>query len=189
MERAAAQSARELAEARRKRTIPYTWHATGAGPGYDEVEFPGTLNTCTTCHVANTYDFTNATNLGAVPNMELTTVATGKYSTDPLINSTYYTVSPYVVADNITDYGVGFSYNAATNATVEAAGTTLVQSPITSACSSCHDSTVAINHMKANGGQFYAARSTVFSLGASQEQCMICHGPGRIAAIGVVHQH
>lgn len=24
----------------RKRTVPYTWHATQAGPGYDEVEFP-----------------------------------------------------------------------------------------------------------------------------------------------------
>jgi OmcA/MtrC family decaheme c-type cytochrome len=172
----------------RKRTIPYTWHATEVGPGYDEIEFPGTLNACTTCHVPNTYDFTNATNLGAIASMELTTVATGKYDTNPLTNSTYYTVSPYVVADNITDYGVGFSYNAATNVTVEAAGTTLVQSPITSACSACHDSTVAINHMKANGGQFYSPRSTVLSLGASQEQCMICHGPGRTAAIGLVHQ-
>jgi OmcA/MtrC family decaheme c-type cytochrome len=173
----------------RKRTVPYTWHATEAGPGYDEVEFPGTLNTCTTCHVPNTYDFTNATNLGAIDRMELSTVATGKYDANPLTNSTYYTVSPYVVADNVRDYGVGFSYNAATNVTTQAAGTTLVLSPITGACSSCHDSTIAINHMKANGGQFYAARSTVLSLGASQEQCMICHGPGRIAAIGVVHQH
>jgi hypothetical protein len=120
--------------------------------------------------------------------MELTTVATGKYNTDPLTNSTYYTVSPYVVADNVRDYGGGFSYNAATNVTTEAAGTTLVQSPITSACASCHDSTVAINHMKANGGQFYSPRSAVLALGASQEQCMICHGPGRTAAIGVVHQ-
>jgi hypothetical protein len=43
--------------------------------------------------------------------------------------------------------------------------------------------------MKANGGQFYTPRSTVLGLGASQEQCMLCHGPGRVAAIGVVHQH
>jgi hypothetical protein len=40
--------------------------------------------------------------------------------------------------------------------------------------------------MKFNGGQFYAPRST--ATGASQEQCMICHGPGRSAAIGEVHQ-
>jgi OmcA/MtrC family decaheme c-type cytochrome len=172
----------------RKRVVPFTWHATQAGPGYDEVEFPGTLNGCTTCHAPNTYDFTNATNLNAIPNMELTTVATGKYSTDPMTNSTYYTVSPYVVADNVTSYGAGFSYNAATDVTTEAAGTTLVLSPITGACAACHDSTTAINHMTANGGQFYAPRSTVLSLGPSQEQCMICHGPGRVAAIGLVHQ-
>jgi OmcA/MtrC family decaheme c-type cytochrome len=173
----------------RKRTVPYTWHATEAGPGYDEVEFPGTLNTCTTCHAPNTFDFTNPTNLAAIDNMELTTVATGKYDTNPLTNSTYYTVSPYVVADNVTDYGNGFSYSAATNVTTQAAGTTLVLSPITGACSACHDSTPAILHMKANGGQFYSPRATVLSLGASQEQCMLCHGPGRVAAIGLVHQH
>ncbi len=172
----------------RKRTVNYTWHAAAAGPGYDEVEFPGTLNTCTTCHVPNTFDFTNPTNLAAVPSMELTTVATGKYSTDPLVNSTYYTVSPYVVSDNVTDYGVGFSYNAATNVTTQAAGTTLVLSPITGACSACHDSPAAIDHMKGTGGQFYSPRSTVLAPGAPKEQCLLCHGPGRIAAIGVVHQ-
>jgi OmcA/MtrC family decaheme c-type cytochrome len=171
----------------RKRTVDFTWHAAEAGPGYDEIEFPGTLNTCTTCHVANTYDFANASNLDAVGRMQLTTVATGKYNTDPLVNSTFYTVSPYVVADGVTDYGAGFSFNAATNVTTQAAGSTLVLSPITGACASCHDSTIAVNHMKANGGQFYSPRSTVLSLGAT-EQCMICHGPGRTAAIGAVHQ-
>ncbi len=172
----------------RKRTVPFTWHATSAGPGYDEVEFPGTLNACTTCHAPNTYDFTNPVNQSAIANMELTTVATGKYNTDPMTNSTYYTVSPYVTADNVKNYGNGFSYNAATNTTVEAAGTTLVLSPITGACSSCHDSSIAIDHMRANGGQFYSERLTVLAPNAPKEQCLICHGPGRVAAIGVVHQ-
>jgi len=116
------------------------------------------------------------------------TVATGKYDTNPLTNSTYYTVSPYVTADNTTDYGPGFAYNATTGVTTQAAGSTLVLSPITGACSSCHDSTIAVNHMKANGGQFYSPRSSV-PVGASQEQCMLCHGPGKVAAIGAVHQH
>src|SRR6185295_6706072 len=108
----------------RKRSVDYTWHATEAGPGYDEIEFPGTLNTCTTCHVPNTYDFTNAANLNAVAGMELTTVATVKYNSDPLVNSSYYTLSPYVIADNSTDYGNGFSFNAGTSATTETASTT-----------------------------------------------------------------
>jgi OmcA/MtrC family decaheme c-type cytochrome len=50
----------------RKRVVPFTWHATEAGPGYDEVEFPGTLNTCTTCHTAGTYDFLATTNQNAI---------------------------------------------------------------------------------------------------------------------------
>jgi hypothetical protein len=37
---------------------PFTWHAAEVGPGFDEVEFPGTLNTCTTCHLPGTFDFT-----------------------------------------------------------------------------------------------------------------------------------
>jgi OmcA/MtrC family decaheme c-type cytochrome len=169
--------------------VPYTWHAITEGPGYDEVEFPGTLNTCTTCHVPNTFDFTNPTNLAAVDNMNLSTVATGKLDRNPLTNSTFFTVSPYVVADGVTDYGVGFSYNAATNVTKEAAGTTLVMSPITGACSACHDSTIDILHMQSNGGQYYATRASVLGLGKSQEQCLLCHGPGKVAAIGEVHQH
>jgi OmcA/MtrC family decaheme c-type cytochrome len=172
----------------RARTVNYTWHATAAGPGYDEVEFPGTLNACTTCHLPNTFDFTSATNLAAVANMELTTVAAGVLDPNPLTNSTYYTLSPYVVADGRKDYGAAFGFNAATGATTPAAGTTLVLSPITGACSACHDSTVAINHMTANGGHFYEQRSDVLAAGAT-EQCMICHGPGRTAAIGAVHQH
>src|SRR6185503_935856 len=83
----------------RKRTVNYTWHATAVGPGYDEIEFPGTLNTCTTCHVPNTYDFTSATNLSALANEPLTTAATGTLDPNPLTNSTYYTVSPYVTAN------------------------------------------------------------------------------------------
>lgn len=171
----------------RKRVIPYTWHAAAVGPGYDEVEFPGTLNTCTTCHVPNTYDFTNAANLASVTNMELTTAAAGRLDSNPLTNSTYYTVSPYVVANGVFDYGAGFGYNAATGVATPAADTTLVLSPITSACVSCHDTSAAVDHMKANGGRFYAPRSVVLAPGAPQEQCLICHGPGRVAAIGEVH--
>jgi hypothetical protein len=60
-------------------------------------------------------------------------------------------------------------------------------SQLTGACSACHDSTIALNHMKANGGLYYSRRDLV-PAGGSQEQCLICHGPGRIAAIGLVHQ-
>jgi OmcA/MtrC family decaheme c-type cytochrome len=171
----------------RKREVPYTWHAVTAGPGYGDIEFPAPLNACTTCHVPFTYDFTSTGNLTALGSESLVTVATGKYSTDPLVNPTYFAISPYVIADNVTDYGAGFAFNAATGVTTEAAATTLVLSPITAACSACHDSTVALDHMRSSGGLFYASRATALAAGGSEEQCMLCHGPGRIAAIGEVH--
>jgi len=171
----------------RKRVEPFTWHASEPGEGFGDVEFPGTLNKCTTCHVENTFDFTNAGNLAAVPNMELTTVGTGKYNTNPATNPTgYFSISPYVVGDNVTDYGKGFAYDPGTNLYTTPAVTTLVITPIMAACSACHDAPPALDHMRSNGGQFYAPRSAV--LGGAQEQCLICHGPGRIAAIGEVHQ-
>jgi OmcA/MtrC family decaheme c-type cytochrome len=172
----------------RKRTVSFTWHAASMGSGFEEIEFPGTLNTCTTCHVPNTFDFTDPKNLAAISVEQLSTVATGKYDANPLVESTYYTISPYVTADGVFDYGNGFSYSPVSNATTEAAGTTLVLSAMTGACSACHDSQGAIDHMRQNGGQFYAQRSTALAPGAPPEQCLICHGPGRIAAIGAVHQ-
>jgi hypothetical protein len=41
--------------------------------------------------------------------------------------------------------------------------------------------------MTSHGGRFYAPRSTVLAPGATPEQCMICHGPGRTASITLVH--
>ena len=168
----------------RKRTVPYTWHAAAVGAGYAEIEFPGTLNTCTTCHFPNTYDFTSATNLAALASEPLTTVASGTLDPNPLTNSTYYTVSPYVTAGA---YGSAFSFSAGTGTATQAADTNLVATPITAACVACHDSTPAVNHMKGNGGRFYATLLSVRAEGV-QEECMICHGPGRVAAIGDVHQ-
>ena len=73
-----------------------------------------------------------------------------------------------------------------TAAPCEAAPTTLVKSPIVAACSACHDSVMAIDHMKTNGGTFYEPRSA-FRDPNRKEECMVCHGPNRLAAIALVH--
>jgi OmcA/MtrC family decaheme c-type cytochrome len=174
--------------ARRKRALAYTWQAANADPSYDEVAFPGTVTTCASCHLADTFDYGSTESLASVASRQLATVATGIYSVDPLVNSTTFTTSPYVVADGITTYGSGFSFNAATGVTTQAAGTTLVLSAVTGACASCHDSAVAIEHMQASGGQYYVSRATALAASTAQEQCLICHGPGRVAAISAVHQ-
>jgi OmcA/MtrC family decaheme c-type cytochrome len=100
-----------------------------------------------------------------------------------VLPGTYY--SPFVTAG--TAYGAGYTTNFATSSTtpyVDAAGTTLITTPITAACSSCHDSQSALAHMKGNGGAFYEARTTAL---AKVEQCMICHGSGKTADIKTVH--
>jgi len=72
-----------------------------------------------------------------------------------------------------------------TGAPTEAASTTLVTTPIAAACSACHDSAAAIDHMQTNGALFWQQRSLL----ATQplEQCLVCHGPNRIASISLVH--
>jgi hypothetical protein len=111
--------------------------------------------------------------------------------------------SPYVKTDG-TDYGNVFATSNVTSGTVGAtacsttapcvcslavpcvaAATTLVKSPIAAACSSCHDSPTAISHMQMMGGSFYETRAAAQT---KAEQCLMCHGPGTVASIAMVHQ-
>ncbi|GAA5174097.1 hypothetical protein GCM10025771_02980 [Niveibacterium umoris] len=115
-----------------------------------------------------------------------------------------FSLSPYVATSTaaaINSYGVGFTYNAglttsnacsptgtfysvAAGASREAEPTTLVISPITTACFACHDSDLAKTHMEQNGGSIYKPRSTAL---ATPETCMLCHATGRIADIKAMH--
>lgn len=245
----------------RARDVDFTWHATGPGPGYGEIEFPGPINNCTACHVAGSYDYSGSGAAAAVPNLLASTVATGRFKGTPALSSSYYTFSPYVDVTNVTDYGFGYARSdvtqtlpdgnsgtqGATNCTpaapctctaanpctvtltttetvkindvvtdcssgctcttnpssgpktacvvtkkvctnlapCDADDTTLVKSPIVATCSSCHDSTAALSHMESNGGSFYATRAAART---KTEQCLLCHGPGTIAAVGDVHK-
>ena len=93
-----------------KRTVPFTWH--GEIKAW-EVTYPGVLNTCTQCHIEGTYDFSASATQTALPNMLMSTAATGKYSITPTAPATIGPfLSPYITAG--TEYGTGFS---ATNLT------------------------------------------------------------------------
>jgi len=179
----------------RKRVVPFTWHAPAIDETYAEVEFPGALSNCMACHVSGAFDFSGPGIVAALPKLLMSTVGTGTYQADPIKNSSYYTLSPYVIADGTTSYGANFSYSASqTNASaavglpVDATATTLVVTPITAACAACHDSPVSIDHMQSNGGHFYEPRASVKAPGATKEQCLLCHGPGKIAPISQVHK-
>ncbi len=170
----------------RARSTPYMWHASGPDDSFADVEYPSPLNDCKTCHLPNTYDFTAPASLAAVPNMQVTTVATGAFNNDPTTNPTgYFSISPYVDGTGATNYGSGFSFSGSTGVATQAASTNLVISPITAACSACHDKPTDVAHMTSNGGHYYDTRSSTLS--APGEQCLMCHGPGRVAAVGEVH--
>ena len=117
--------------------------------------------------------------------------------------------SPYISAS--TNYGNGFSFTpegstvasytnsagTASTAHVAAAGgeivapdsATLVSSPISAACFSCHDTTTAKGHMTLYGGFIYTARSVVgaANLANNPETCLICHGAGKVNDAAVIH--
>lgn len=186
-----------------KRTVPFTWH--GEIKAW-EVAYPGVLNNCAQCHTAGTYDFSATATKSALPSMLYSTAAQGTYSSTPTAPATIGPfVSPYVTIG--TAYGNGFA-TSGTRTTGTAAGgtvtctsaapctcsftapcdpdaTTLVHSPITAACSACHDSPVAKKHFADNNGSLYQPRSSALT---KPEQCLMCHGPGKVAAIADVHQ-
>jgi OmcA/MtrC family decaheme c-type cytochrome len=158
-----------------KRKVQFNWHAVSATEGFWDVTYPGVLNQCETCHLPGTYDFSAAASASAVDNKQFRTVATGTLAAS-IANSPYISVG--------VNYGAGFSVAAATGLPTDAAATTLVNSPIATACFGCHDSADAVSHFRINGGSIYASRSTGL---ATNETCLVCHGPGRIAAISSSH--
>jgi OmcA/MtrC family decaheme c-type cytochrome len=188
-----------------KRANKFSWEST-AGMKYWTVTYPSVLNNCEACHLPGTYDFGRAANAAAVPNLLWTTVATGT-TPNPMnvvvtgnetIPGVYWSQWSKTAAAAANagvpegyNFGSGFSYNASTGATTAAAGTTLVNSPYVAACSNCHDSTLAIDHMKTNGGSFYATRASVQVGGVyvKQEQCFLCHSAGKIADTEKVHMN
>jgi OmcA/MtrC family decaheme c-type cytochrome len=158
-----------------KREVPYNWHAASATEGFYDVTYPGVLSQCEVCHLPGTYDFSATASVSAMDNRLLRTVATGTLAA-AVSNSPYITTG--------TAYGTGYSFNAGTGVTTEAAATTLVTSPTATACFACHDSTEAVAHFRINGGSIYAPRSSAM---VTTETCMVCHGPGRVAAIKESH--
>lgn len=161
-----------------KREQAFTYGATVDNPnGFKEVTYPGVLNQCEQCHVAGSYDFSAAANNAALPNLLWTTDAKGNMSNPT--NAPSIGLSPWV-----TTLGAGQIDYTANN---------LVTSPVTSSCFGCHDSKLAVAHMRTNGGTIYGIASTVTNGGQrangfiQAETCMVCHGPGKVGDIKVMH--
>ncbi len=63
----------------------------------------------------------------------------------------------------------------------------VVITPQAATCSSCHDSSKAIDHMVGVGGAKFGTATQAQSF-QTQELCVDCHGPGRPFAVGAVHK-
>jgi len=158
--------------------VKFTWHEKSPTQGYWQTTYPAVLNRCQMCHLDGTFDFSTDPMNAALPSMLPSTVGQGTYAPGSVH-------SPYVAEG--PDYGAGFKFDAVNGVLVnEAASTTLIVSPIVAACSACHDSPSAVDHMQTNGGSFWESRSAAAAK-QQGEQCLICHGPNRIAAISLVH--
>jgi OmcA/MtrC family decaheme c-type cytochrome len=167
-----------------KRQVPFTWHATSTDHSYGDIGYPGVLNRCETCHLPGTYDFSASASASQEANRLYRTDASGTPLPATPTDLQLFIAPPVIDAAPGTNYGSGFSFNAATGVTTPAAGTNLVSSPTAAVCTSCHDGAQAQAHMRANGGSIYAPRSAAL---ANKEQCLVCHGSGKIADIKAVH--
>jgi OmcA/MtrC family decaheme c-type cytochrome len=146
--------------------------APGLGPDDQAIDFKFMIHQIhsanyTACGFGNSiHDFTDLGFPGHLDNCE------GCHLPD-----TYYPVDGAVV--QATTFDAGDRTTLADDRAV---------SPNSSACSACHTSPLAREHMEQNGGDFDAgktAEGTIVSTGV--ETCSLCHGPGRVADVKRMH--
>jgi OmcA/MtrC family decaheme c-type cytochrome len=139
--------------------------ASCPGPAYTcqhnfgaEVQFPGILNDCNTCHTTRTVGRT------AIPTYQLQDIWE-----DPTANG--------ILASTI-DHGTS----------IPDPTDDMNITPTAAVCSSCHDDDLSKQHMTYTGGaNFSSSQANIDSHTGSFETCSVCHGPGAIADVKVVH--
>ncbi|HEY3270193.1 MAG TPA: OmcA/MtrC family decaheme c-type cytochrome [Geothrix sp.] len=112
-----------------------------------KIGFPGILHDCQSCHTPTGYSGTPANALASRQEADNGVFLNGTNRTPADAKAALATI-------NAND---------------------LMTTPLTAACVSCHDSTIAKAHMKQNGGQVLVPRSALDMAG---ETCAVCHGAG-----------
>jgi OmcA/MtrC family decaheme c-type cytochrome len=131
-----------------------------AGGSFAGVRYPGILNDCSTCHTGTTYQLTG---IWETPTQ------------NGILGSTI-DATPTMVPTVSTKLQVDAALNDPTD--------DLKISPTAAVCSSCHDTALEQAHMTLNGALFAMTQSVI---NGGYETCAICHGPGAIADVKVVH--
>jgi OmcA/MtrC family decaheme c-type cytochrome len=172
-----------------KREKPFNYEATAKNQkGFGTVAYPGVLNNCEQCHVPGSYNFEITANASASTDLLWATDANGDMRNPS-------GVTPIGQSPWIKILGKG---------EIDYRGDPLVSSPVASACFACHDSMIAVNHILVNGGVLLKQVSAITGAtpgvpGTSttdrsgldannREQCLVCHGAGRVADTKVVHR-
>lgn len=150
------------------RTEPYQHVRGPSRQGYydwSHVTFPRGASTsdCSLCHTGESCQLPLTENLLA-STVRTTGVNDGQ---DPTVGDAE---TAFVNVPNVTDW---------------------INTPTASSCYYCHTGLDAMAHMEQNGamlsvpyGVYWTNRS---SLGSTLESCSVCHGPGKVADLDVVH--
>jgi len=134
---------------------------------FSDVRFPGVLSKCETCHLPDTYTLADHSADGGA-NWELPAMNGIKGSTVDSFPNAAADGSDF--ATQLTDQTDDLKY-----------------SPIASVCSACHDGDLPKAHMTQNGAIFGGAGSEQAAQVGNIEGCPVCHGPGTIADVELVH--
>jgi len=141
----------------------------GSVHDFSDLRFPGVLSKCETCHLPDTYTLADRSSDDPPGgNWELPAMNGIKGST---VNS-----FPNALPDGsdfdaqLIDQADDWKY-----------------SPIASVCSACHDGALEQAHMTNNGAIFGGAGSEQVVQEGNLEACPVCHGPGKLADVKLVH--
>ncbi|MGD8843239.1 MAG: OmcA/MtrC family decaheme c-type cytochrome [Gammaproteobacteria bacterium] len=138
----------------------------GSENDYSHVRFPGVLSKCETCHLPDTYTLADRSGDGG-GNWDLPAMNGIKGSTvDSAPNAADAADFDAKLIDQADDWKF---------------------SPIASVCSACHDGTVSAAHMLDNGAILGGAGSEQAVQEGNVESCPLCHGPGKLADVKLVH--
>jgi OmcA/MtrC family decaheme c-type cytochrome len=144
-------------------------HASGATGG----PFGATTAPFGVCGFGNSVNLFEVTYPGKLNNCEGCHVPTtgsspaGYYPLDPLqvIGTTVDANNPAIFTDDV------------------------VWSPNAAVCTGCHRSTLTRAHIEQNGGDFNAGKDANGRMvSAKLETCTLCHGPGRVADLRIMHK-
>jgi len=122
------------------------------------------------------YDLSEVTFPGVLNNCE-TCHKPGTYSTN-LPDGVFMTTDVTTTGNDTSSANVQTARSSVPNAT------DLATTPVAAACVGCHDSQIAKSHMEGHGAFVQASRSTTSDY---VETCSLCHGPGRLADVALMH--